>query len=520
MLTVILVSITAIVAGGAVFLWSSQRKKTSVSSPSQEYPQTSAQATVKPSLESSLEAITAKASAKELGLEAEKEALEIKRRAESESAKARQEMFEMEKRLSRREEQLEERLSSLEKKETDVQGQQRGISKKMQDLEKLRQDLVKKFEQVAQMSRDEAREKILANVQSKLDIAIGQKIKEAEETIKQQSDDKAKEILVEAMRRGAHDYIAETTVSIVPLADESMKGRIIGREGRNIKSFEKETGVDVILDETPDAIQISSFDSVRREVAKLALERLLADGRIQPSRIEEYVQRAKKEVDRAILKAGNQLCLDAKVFNLPERLVLTLGRFKYRSSYGQNMVSHTLEVVKIGVALAMEVGADVRTVRLACLLHDIGKVITEEEGTHVQLGVDLLRKFNLPKEVLNAVEQHHEDAPFSSMESVIVYLADAISAARPGARFEDHEAYIERIRVLEESAASFPEVHEAYAVSAGREVRVIVKSEGLSDAKVPVLARAIADKIESEQTYPGQVKVTVIKETRSVEMAR
>lgn len=471
-------------------------------------------------VESSIDVMEAKSRAKEIVLEAEKESLEIKRRVEAESAKARQEMYEIEKRLGRREEQLEERLSSLEKREAEVQGQQRGISRKMQDLDKMRADLVKKYEDVAQMSREEAREKIMAESEQKLESYISQKIKEAEEIIKQQADDKAREVLVEAMRHGVHDYIAETTVSAVSIPDESIKGRIIGREGRNIKAFERATGVDIILDETPDAIQISSFDPLRREVAKLSLEKLILDGRIQPARIEEYVDRAKKEVEKITVKAGSQLASDAKVFNLPERLLAILGRFKYRSSYGQSMISHTLEVVKIGVALAAEVGADVKTVRLACLLHDIGKVITEGEGTHVQLGVDLLKKFNLPQEVLDAVEQHHEDKAFSSLESIIVYLADAISAARPGARFEDHEAYVSRIRVLEEAATAFPEVQEAYAVSAGREVRVIVKSEDVTDTRVSILARDIASKIESEQSYPGQVKVTVIKETRAVELAR
>jgi len=466
------------------------------------------------------EILDAKSRAKEIILTAQEQALEVKKKAEDESAKTRREAFELEKSITRREEQLEARLEQVRKREDHVQSQQRGISKKIQDLDKSRRDLERKIEQVAQMTREEAREKILKDTEARLEQEISRRIRESEEALKRRADDRAREILIDAMHKGFHDYISETTTSVVPLPDESMKGRIIGKEGRNIKAFEKAAGVDVLLDDTPDAIKISSFDSIRREIASQAMARLVADGRIQPARIEEFVERAKADVEKSILKAGEELCHRVKIFNLPNKLISLLGRFKFRTSYGQNLIDHTLEVAKIGVALAQEVGADVKVVRLACLFHDIGKVMTDGEGTHVQLGVELLKKHKFPPPVIAAVAEHHEDQPFSSLESVIVYIADAVSSARPGARFEDYESYIERISALEEAAKSFPEVAESYAISAGREVRVIVKPESIRDSKVPILARAIADKIEKEQTYPGQVKVTVIRENRSVEVAR
>jgi len=331
--------------------------------------------------------------------------------------------------------------------------------------------------------------------------------------------EKAKEILVEAMRHGATDYVAEYTVSVVKLADEEIKGRIIGKEGRNIRTFELLTGVDVDLDEVKE-IRISCFDPVRREIARVSLERLITDGRIQPAKIEEIVSKTKNDIERLVHEAGQKLSHDVGVFDLPLEIIDLLGRFRYRFSYGQNMIAHTLEETKIGIKLASEVGADVDVVRRACLLHDIGKVITEDEGTHVQLGADLLRRFKFPEKVINAVYEHHEDKPFSSVESVLVYIADAISGARPGARVEDIEAYVKRMKSLEEVALTFKGVKSVFALSAGREVRVVVEPLEVDDASLVKLAHDIAGKIEKEQTYPGQVKVTVVREVRAFGIAK
>jgi ribonuclease Y len=299
-----------------------------------------------------------------------------------------------------------------------------------------------------------------------------------------------------------------------------MKGRIIGKEGRNIRSFERATGVDVDLDETPGEVRLSSFDPIRREVAKVTLTRLIADGRIQPSRIEEFVEKTQRELERTMFEEGKRLCHEVKVYNLPRELVQMLGRFKYRFSYGQNMIAHTLEETKIGVSLAQEVGVNVNTVRLGCLLHDIGKVVTDEEGSHVELGVKLLKKYQIPQMVIDTVEQHHEDVPISTVEAAIVYIADAISGSRPGARYEDYEEYVKRLTKLEEIAKSFPGVKEAYAIQAGREIRVLVNPQDLSDTATEKLAHDLKLKIEKEMTYPGTVKVTVIREVRASDVAK
>lgn len=344
-------------------------------------------------------------------------------------------------------------------------------------------------------------------------------IKDAETQAKTESELKAKEILVEAMRHGATDYVAEYTVSLVKVADEDMKGRVIGREGRNIRTFEKVTGVEVDLDE-PGVIRLSCFDPVRREIARVTLEKLMADGRIQPARIEELLKQTTKDIERIMRREGEMLCHSVKVFNLPIEIIDMLGRFKYRFSYGQNMIAHTLEETKIGLKLAYEVGADPNIVRLGCLLHDIGKVIDEEEGTHVELGVKFLKQFRIPQAVIDCVEQHHEDKPFSSVESMLTYIADAISGSRPGARFDDHEGYLKRMTQLEEIASGFEGVESAYALQAGREVRVIVKPQVLNDDQSVKLASDIKDKIKEQvQNFPGQIKVTVIREMRSEAIA-
>ncbi|HHH14157.1 MAG TPA: HD domain-containing protein, partial [candidate division WWE3 bacterium] len=326
-------------------------------------------------------------------------------------------------------------------------------------------------------------------------------------------------ILVDAMQHGATDYVAEYTVSNVYLPSPEIKGKIIGKEGRNIRSFEEQTGVTLDLDESPDTVRISSFDAVRREIARVSLERLIKDGRIHPARIEEVVAKTRAEIEKIMFKEGEKLCHKVGVYNLPRDIIANLGKYKYRYSYGQNMIIHTLEETQIGVKIAKEIGADVNIVKLACLLHDIGKVFTDKEGSHIELGVEYLRKFNLPEAVITAVAEHHEDHP-STVEGAIVQIADNISGGRPGARYEDYEAYAKRLKALEDTALSFEGVEKAYAISAGRELRVIVNSDKTDDASAVKLANDIAEKIQKNHSYPGTVKVTVIREKRAVGVAK
>lgn len=420
--------------------------------------------------------------------------------------------------LSHLEAELAKREGILEERERILAEKQKVIDEKLETLEKLRKDLVAKLEKSAGMSADEAQKILLQSVEKDLAVEISKKVKQAEDEIKLQSDQKAKEILAEALLHGVNDYIAEFTTSQIKLPDEEMKGRIIGKEGRNVRAFENATGVDLLMDETPGILIISSFDPIRREIAKVSLERLMQDGRIQPQRIEEIVEKTKGDIERLMCQAGEQLCHDVEVYNLPSELVCLLGRFKYRYSYGQNMLQHTVEETRIGVALAKMLGANINTVRLACLLHDIGKVaIDEDEGTHVEKGVQVAKKFNLPDEVVNAIAEHHEDKPFSSLESILVYIADAISGGRPGARRENVEDYIKRIEDIEKIATSFEGVDKAFAVAAGREVRVIVFPDKVSDEELPKLTHDIAKQISDEVVVPGQVKVTAIREVRATD---
>ena len=407
---------------------------------------------------------------------------------------------------------LARREREIEKKEA-VLREEKSIEKEKQNLEEQKRIWEKKIAGVAGLTRDEAKKIVLKQVEKDLTEEIARRIGQAEEEIKITAEEKAREILVEAMRHGVTDVVAEYTVSSIESPSEDIKGKIIGRKGRNVRAFERATGVEVDLEEEGE-IRLSSFDSIRREIAKRALEKLIRDGRIQPSRIEEVVLETKEEVERIILEEGKQLCQKVDVYSLPGDLVQILGRFKYRFSFGQNMIVHTLEETKIGIAIAQELKADVSTVRLGCLLHDIGKVVTNREGSHVQLGVELLKKYNLPEAVINCVAEHHEDRPFSSVESTIVWIADAISGSRPGARYEAHEDYLKRMTNIEEIAQSFPGVVSVAAYQAGREVRVIVQPEEVSDSQAKVLAHQIAQKLSEEAKWAGQIKVTVIREVR------
>lgn len=375
-------------------------------------------------------------------------------------------------------------------------------------------EYLKKLEKVAKMTSDEAKKALLDEVQKDLTSEIAKKVRAAEEKIKLEAKEEAKEILADAMKHGATNYVAEYTVSSVTVPNEEVKGRIIGAEGRNIRAFEKETKVEVIIDDTNE-IRLSSFDSVRREVAKRALQVLIKDSRIQPSRIEEVVKQTKSQMEDVLLEEGKKISEECGVYSLPVEIVKMIGRYRFRTSYGQNLGIHTIEETKMGVAIAEELDADIDVVRLGCLLHDIGKVVTDEEGNHVTAGVNTLKKHGFPKEVVAAVAEHHEDKPFSSTESVIVWIADAISGSRPGARYEPHEGYVSRMEKIEKIINSFPGVEEGYAFQAGRDVRVIVKPDEVDDEKLTILVRDIAKKLEKEAEYAGQVKVTAVREVKA-----
>ncbi|MBU0649781.1 ribonuclease Y [Patescibacteria group bacterium] len=462
----------------------------------------------------------AKSKAREIVIEAKDEAIKIKSQAETESARLRNEVTALERKVTEKLTRLETKEKELEEKAQEISGLKETVQKTEQELSQSIKQAQEKLQSISGLTKEEAKNRLLESLDKELKQEKGKRIKELEEELKSESDKLAQDILVTAMRKGATDLVVEHTVSKVKLPDEDLKGRVIGKEGRNIRTFEELTGVDLDMDSSPGDIMISSFDPVRREIARLAMEKLIADGRIQPARIEEIVLATQKDMDQLLFKEGENLCHRLGVYNLPRDVVSVLGRFKFRFSYGQNMVEHTIEETRIGVAIAQEIKADVETVKMGCLLHDIGKVISDEEGTHVQLGVDFLKKYKLSEKVINCVAEHHGDKPFTSIESAVVNLADHVSGARPGARSEDYEAYKKRMEDLENAAGSFDGVEKAYAISAGREVRVIVKPERIDDATASVLAREIAKKIELEQSYPGVVKVTVIREVRVSETAK
>lgn len=403
--------------------------------------------------------------------------------------------------------------NDLQASQLNISSREEKFLKREKEIEELKSAWEEKVNQASGLTPEEAKKIVLEKVEKELTSYIARRVKEAEEEIKLTAEEKARQILVDEMQHGVTDIVAEYTVSSIKIPSEEIKGKVIGREGRNIRIFERLTGVDVSFEEEGE-IRLSSFDSLRREVARRALEKLIRDGRIQPPRIEEVVRQTKEEVEKIVFEAGRELCDEAGVYHLAPDLVSILGRFKFRFSFGQNMIVHTLEETKIGVALAHELKADVEVVRLGCLLHDIGKVVTEKEGSHVQLGVELLKKYGLPEKVINCVAEHHEDKPFSTVESVITWIADAASGSRPGARYEAHEDYVKRMTRIEEIAKSFAGVADVAAYRAGREVLVMVKPEEISDNEAKVLAYKIAQKLEKEADYLGQIKVTVIREVR------
>jgi len=430
--------------------------------------------------------------------------------------------------LSKQERRLEQKETTLDKKTEAFERKEEELAKKLQkvaDTQAKADELVKaqtaKLEEISGLTQEQAKAYLLQSVEEEVRHEAAVKIKEIEQQLKDEAESTAREVIATAIQRCAADHAAETTVSVVALPNDEMKGRIIGREGRNIRTLETITGVDLIIDDTPEAITVSSFDPVRREVARLALEKLIADGRIHPTRIEDMVEKARKEVDRTIREEGERACYETGVHNLNPELVKILGRQKYRTSYGQNVLNHSIEVSHIAGLMAAELGVDVALAKRAGLLHDLGKSIDHEvEGSHVQLGADLVRKYKENPVVINAVEAHHGDVEPKTVIAVLVQAADAISAARPGARRENVENYIRRLQKLEELTGSYPGVDKAFAIQAGREVRIMVKPEVVTEDNMILLARDIAKKIEAELEYPGQIKINVIRETKAVEFAK
>jgi ribonuclease Y len=461
----------------------------------------------------------AQARAKEIIVEAKDEALAIRSKAEQDARELRRSLEEQQRSIDIKIDRIETRLSQMDDKDKQLEKMRDDLIKSREGIEKTKQQVIDQLESISGMTRDEAKSSLFDNLEKKLTKEMATLIRQKEEEAKSESDEKVREILIDAMKHGATDYVVEYTVSTVQLASEEDKGRIIGKAGRNIHTFERVTGVDVDLDVSPTEVRLSCFDPVRREIARISLERLVKDGRIQPSRIEEIVKKVAGELDKIMFEEGKKLCHAVGIYNMPSELIQMLGRFKYRFSYGQNLIAHTLEETRIGIKIAHELGADANIVKLGCLLHDIGKVSTEEEGSHVELGVKIAKKYGMPQAVVDCIAQHHEDEPFSSVESMIVYTADAISGARPGARYENYDEYVKRLQKLEEIAASYPEVDHAYAIQAGREVRVILVPDKSKDDDVQVLALKIRDRVKNEMTYPGTVTITVVRETRNQQVA-
>ena len=454
-------------------------------------------------------------------LEAKEEILKAKNDHEREVRERRAELQRQEHRLQQKEENLDRKTENMEKREEQLAAKLLRLDETQAQAEKLKQEQVEALERISGFTSEEAKRYLLDQLEADVTHESAMKIKEIEARCKEEADTKAREIVSLAIQRCAADHVAEATVSVVPLPNDEMKGRIIGREGRNIRTLETLTGVDLIIDDTPEAITVSCFDPVRREIARLALEKLILDGRIHPARIEEMVEKAKREVDATIKAEGERAIFETNVHGLHPELVKLLGRMRYRTSYGQNVLNHSIEVSHLAGLLAAEIGANVTEAKRAGLLHDLGKAIDHEvEGSHVQIGVELARKYRESENIIHAIAAHHNDIEPKTIVACLVQAADAISAARPGARRENLENYIKRLETLEEITSSFAGVEKSYAIQAGREVRIMIKPEAVSEDQMVLLARDIAKKIEEELEYPGQIKVNLLRETKAVEYAK
>ena len=464
---------------------------------------------------------SAESKKREATLEAKEEILRSRKEYEKEEKERRADLQKQERRLQQKEENIDRKTDAIEKKEEALAQKHAALDKENEEIKIIKRSQTEMLERISGFTADEAKKYLIEQVESEVTHETALKIKEIEARAKDEADQYAREIVASAIQRCAADHVAEITVSVVPLPNDEMKGRIIGREGRNIRTIETLTGVDLIIDDTPEAITVSCFEPVRREVARLALEKLIADGRIHPTHIEEMVAKARREVDAVIKSEGERAVLETGARGLHPELVKLLGRLHYRTSYGQNVLQHSIEVAHLAGMMAAALGADVATAKRAGLLHDIGKAVDHElEGTHVALGVEFLRKYHEREDVIHAVQAHHNDVEPQTVVACLVQAADAISAARPGARRENIENYIKRLEKLEEITGSYPGVGTSYAIQAGREVRVMVKPEQVSEDDMVILARELAKRIESELEYPGQIKVHVLRETKVIEYAK
>ena len=479
----------------------------------------SAEAQAKKLLEDAIKAAETKR--KEYMLEAKEEIMASRKELESEVRERRSELNRQETRLANKEENLDRKVDAIEKKEEALASKVKETEEIKEKLTQAHETQIKLLEKISGYSAQEAKVALVQELEDEVKHEQAQKLVELEEEFKEEADKKAKNIISLAIARCAADHVSEATISVVALPNDEVKGKIIGREGRNVRAIENLTGVELIIDDTPEVITISGFDPVRREIARIAIEKLIADGRIHPTRIEEMVEKANREVEATIKQAGEKATFDARVHGLNNELVKLLGRLKYRTSYGQNVLTHSIEVSTLAGVMAAELGADVTLAKRAGLLHDIGKALTAEiEGSHVQIGVDVAKKYKESKEIIHAIEAHHGDVEAQTITAVIVQAADAISAARPGARREDLENYIKRLEKIEEIAKSFSGVEKAYAVQAGRELRVMVKPDEVNDNVMKIVARDMAAKIQDEVKYPGQIKINVIRESRAIEYAK
>ncbi len=464
---------------------------------------------------------TAETKKREAMLEAKEESIRVKNDLDKEVKERRAEIQRSERRVVQKEENLDKKLESIERREAGFAAKEEEVNKQKAQIAKLNEERLQELERISGLTSEQAKEYLLKTVEEDVKLDTAKLIKEMENKAKEEADKKAKDYVVTAIQKCAADHVAETTISVVQLPNDEMKGRIIGREGRNIRTLETMTGVDLIIDDTPEAVILSGFDPIRREVARIALEKLIVDGRIHPARIEEMVEKAQKEVETMIREEGEAATLEVGVHGIHPELVRLLGRMKFRTSYGQNALKHSIEVAQLSGLLAAEIGVDVRTAKRAGLLHDIGKSVDHDmEGSHIQIGVDLCRKYKESPIIINAVEAHHGDVEPESLIACIVQAADTISAARPGARRETLDTYTNRLKQLEDISNGFKGVEKSFAIQAGREIRIMVVPEQISDADMVLLARNIAKQIESELEYPGQIKVNVIRESRVTDFAK